>query len=125
MTLEQLEELGATLARGGLAWAKYLDRARELWCSVKRGGKADWSLEHAERLARALGLTKHPIAFGTHCPRCPPPQSDNAYPSTRTLLSLPDRYVAECTRCGSQWARLTQRHHLEPRSRHVDVSASV
>ena len=120
MSLELLEELGWMLRRGGPRWSRYLKPLRELWSAKKHGGKAEWSLEHAERIARALGLTSRPIPFGTHCTKCPPPQSDNAYPSTRTVLSLPDRYVAECTRCGAQWVRLTERHHLEPRQ-----SASV
>lgn len=117
MSLELLEELGWTLRRGGRRWDSYLRPLRELWSATRHGGRAEWSTEHATQLARALGLTAHPIPFGTHCPRCPPPQTDNTYPSTRTALSLPDRYVAECTRCGAQWVRLTEKHYLEPRRR--------
>lgn len=105
-----LHELGWLLRRGGPRWHKYVESAREL----RDTGGGKWSQQHAEYFARALGLTSHPIPFGTHCPKCPPPDSSNSYPSTRTMLSLPDRYVAKCTRCGEEWVRLTERHHLEP-----------
>ncbi len=114
MTLTDVEQLGLMFRRGGPRWRRYVEPTRELWRATKHGGKASWSLQHAEQLARALGLTKHPIPFGSHCPKCPPPASDNNHPSSTTLLSLPDRYVARCTRCGEQWVRLTERHHLEP-----------
>lgn len=109
MTRGELNELGWLLRRGGPRWHKYVLLAREL----RDGKPTKWSHGVADELARALGLTKHPIPFGSHCPTCPPP-SEKSYASTRTVMSLPDRYVAECTRCQAQWVRLTERHHLEP-----------
>ena len=113
MTLSELNDLGWLLRRGGPRWHKYVLCARELREATKHGGKSAWSPDLADRFARALGLTKHPIPLGSHCPTCPPP-SEKSFASTRTVLSLPDRYVAECTRCGAEWVRLTEKRRLEP-----------
>lgn len=113
MTASELNELGWMLRRGGPRWHKYLLCARELREATKNGGPSAWSLELALLFARALGLTKHPIPFGERCPTCPAP-TGTIHSSMRTVLSLPDRFVAMCTRCGSSWVRVTEKHPLEP-----------
>jgi hypothetical protein len=99
-SLALLEQLGRELRR--LGWHRHLERARELYAATRDGGRAEWSLEHATRLASVLGLGDSPLVTASSCPRCPPPAPGD-WNGSRTSLHLPDRWVLACSKCGAEW----------------------
>ena len=106
MTLDAIAELGLELRR--LGWRRHLEKARELYAATRDGHQAEWTIEHAERLRAVLGQGPSPIPVGSHCPRWPPPLQ-GTWSGTRTMLHFEDRWVCQCSRCGSEWVRMVPR----------------
>ena len=103
IAIEELEKLVRELQR--LGWETHLKPLRELQVAVRDGGRADWSLTHAARLASYVGLGRKPLQVmpcGAPCPRCTPPQF-----SIHVSAQLPDRKVMECSKCGTDWITLS------------------
>lgn len=105
MTLVEIAELGRWLAAAGPDWEYLRLKTEELYRATRDGGrKADWTHEHAAEVARYVGLGPSPLEVreGNACPSCVVPHEE-PWKGTRTVVHLPDRYIAECTRCGARW----------------------
>lgn len=108
MTLEQLEQLGREFRR--LGWKRHLEPLEQLYRATRDGGRADWSLEHAARLASYLGLGPKSLEVRAPggCASCVVPDTE-PWKGTRTVVHLPDRWVSCCTRCGAQWVTMERK----------------
>lgn len=107
VTLDELAALGRELARIGLM--KHLEQCRELWRATSTGATAEWSMEHAERIAAVLG-TRNALPEGSHCPSCQPPLP-GTWAGARTVMVLGDRSLMACAKCGAEWVMLP--HHAK------------
>lgn len=104
MTLADLAELGRHLVK--LGWKTHAEELRALYAVTRDSrGSADWSLEHAAKIAAAIRLGPKPLRVERECPKCPPPAPGH-WNGKRTTLHLPDRYVSQCSRCGAEWVTL-------------------
>lgn len=102
MTLEQLEALAFAIRKKGPRWAALLPHLRETWARMKRGE------EPGENVLRIAGaLQRGSMEIGTKCPKCPPP-AEGTWAGSRTVLSLPDRWVSACAKCGTEWVTITR-----------------